>query len=137
MTTDVGKRIRAELKATFPRTKFRVTDGHHSTSVAWTDGPTVADVESALGCFHATYFDLTLYDLFASTCLFLHRKQSMSLMAKAVRRIAERYGVPPAKVTAEFTGGYIASEDNYAVESAGGEHFSTLVWREVNTLRGE
>jgi hypothetical protein len=60
-TKETAQLIRVALKAAFPSVTFSVTTKYAScysaTSVSWTDGPTVAEVEQVTDRFSSKTFD--------------------------------------------------------------------------------
>lgn len=114
-TADVAKRIRRELKASFPDTRFRVRTrryaGGSSVDVSWTDGPTDREVNRLIGRYQGKGFDgmtdSSYYrepirvdgELVQTTCwVGTHRDHSPLAVAKAINGICKRWGVDPAEI---------------------------------------
>lgn len=114
------KNIRKELKALFPNTKFSITSdqysGGDSISVSWTDGPTVAEVETVSGKYSAGSFDgmedLYTYshdvwnDLFGDAKYVSEsRTDSIEAIAHAIEIVAADYGSRDKPTADQFKSG--------------------------------
>lgn len=119
---ELAKEIRAELKRTFPKTKFSVRSESYSMGssvrVSWTDGPTSKRVEEVLSGFEGRSFDgmtdsthyhpITLPSgetVRAYSYVTASRKVSDRHLAQVIEAVAAKYGDHNRPTVEEFKRG--------------------------------
>ena len=103
---ETAKAIRKELKNLFPACKFRVNSqsfsGGTAVDVKWTDGPTVAAVDSVVNKYQYGHFDgMTDYydasnrrnDIPQAKYVHTHRSFSEGVRAAATAKVAKYWGI--------------------------------------------
>lgn len=117
-----AKNMRTQLRAAFPGVKFSVRGanfaGGDSITVGWEDGPTQKQVDAVVDRHQGGHFDgrIDYYvqseDLWPEAfgrAKFVHtrREKSDRLIARAIDRLAQRYGVEEADrpTSLEFSSG--------------------------------
>jgi hypothetical protein len=120
-TADTAKLIRASLKEAFPGVKFSVRSdvysGGSSIRIAYTDGPTGAQVDAVVQRFSGAYFDGSIdykgsvYAMmdgkavkFCADFIFVNRSLSDNVLAGVLRRVGNKFGVDGLTVEAYRTG---------------------------------
>lgn len=147
---EVAKLIRAELKAAFPATKFRVfqSRGVSSINVRWMDGPSTKAVGAIVGKFNgrgfdgmtdSTYYHPAFYlgaELVRTYCsVNTSRNMSPRFVERVIAAVATYWGFSSAAVAAPastFDGSshvVATSEQDREAFARTGTYWSELVYR--------
>jgi len=116
---ETAAEVRKILKATFPKTKFKVTTRRGAVYVEWTDGPTWQQVQRIAGSFSGKRFeamnDCEYYremqykgeNVLFLTYVLPQRNYSKKFLENIIKTYSERYRVPALKVKENSSGAYI------------------------------
>ncbi|MBO0790931.1 MAG: hypothetical protein J2P36_08285 [Ktedonobacteraceae bacterium] len=126
--TETAKIIRQVLKEAFPGGNFSVRKDHHTVRIAYTDGPSIPQVEEKVRFFESATFEQNGADtirgasavkkwkgemvVFGSDYIAIERNYSMEMYQKVARAYCERYGYQfPLITESEYTGSPTIKDD--------------------------